>query len=92
MEVVVQHPAEVLLGGSVRRPVVVREVEVEDAEVERTARDAAADLVGAVAAEVVPEAERDERELQAAAAAAAVLHVLVAIARGNVHGFDPNRR
>ena len=64
---------------------------MEDAEVEGPARDRAAELVRPVVAEVVPEAERDRRQLQAAAAAAAVLHPLVALGGRGVHGRDPNR-
>ena len=54
-----QQPAEVLLGAAVGRPVVVGQVEMRDAEVERAADDRALRLERAVVAEVVPEAERD---------------------------------
>ena len=65
-QVVAQHAAERLLGRAVRRAVVVREVEMGDAEVERAAEDRAARLERAVAAEVVPEPERDRGQLEAA--------------------------
>ncbi len=47
-------------------------------------------LVRAVAAEVVPEPERDRGQLQAARAAAAVLHRVVAVCGGGV-GHGPDR-
>ena len=79
-----QQRAEVLLGRAVRRAVVVGQVEVGDAEVEGAAHDRAAVLERPVAAEVLPEAERHRRQLQPAAAAAAVLHAVVALGRGGV--------
>ena len=57
-----------------------------DPEVERTADDRPAGLVRAIMPEVVPQAERDRRELQPAAAAAAVLHPVVACGCRDVHG------
>ena len=71
-EILLQQHAERLLGGAVGRPVVVGEVEVRDAEVEGAAHDRAAGLERPVAAEVLPEAERDGRQQQPAAAAAVV--------------------
>ncbi len=91
-EILLQEHPERLLGGSVGRPVVVREVEVRDAEVERAAHDRTAGLERPVAAEVLPEAERDGREQQTAAAAAVVEHAVVAIAGGYVgHAQLPRR-
>ena len=78
-QVVGEDPAVVLLRGAVGRPVVVREVVVDDPEVERPPDDRAAVLPGPVVPEVVPEPERDRRKLQPAAAAAALLHAVVAI-------------
>ena len=57
---------------------------MRDPEVEGAAHDRAARLERPVVAEVVPEAERDGRQLQAAAAAAAVLHAVVAVVGGDV--------
>src|SRR5439155_5681967 len=54
-EVAADEPAEGLLRGAVRVAVVVREVEVRDAEVERAADDRAARLERTVVPEVVPE-------------------------------------
>src|ERR1700690_306559 len=42
--------------------------------------------------EVVPEPERDGRKLDAAPARAAVLHGIVTMTVGNVHGFSPEGR
>lgn len=56
------------------------------AEVEGTAQDRALVVERAVVAEVVPEAEGDRGELEAAAAGAAVLHGVVAVRGGAVHG------
>ena len=56
-----------------------------DAEVEGAPRDRALDLEGAVVAEVVPVAEREDRQVEAGAARAPVLHLaVVAIGRRRV--------
>ena len=83
-EVVGEDPAEGRLGRPVRRPVVVAEVEVGDPEVERAPQDRPAGLDRPVAAEVLPQPERDGGKLQSAAPAAAVGHRLVAIGGGEV--------
>ena len=83
-EVLGEDAPEVELRAAVRRPVVVGEVEVGDAEVECPAQDRAAVAQRAVVAEVLPQPERDRRELQAAAPAAAVGHRLVAVVGGHV--------
>src|SRR5690606_23521211 len=70
-EVVAEELAEGFFGGAGGRAVVVGEVEVGDAEVEGAAHDGAAGLVGVNAAKVVPEAEREQREVEAGASAAA---------------------
>ena len=80
-----QDPAEVLLGRAVRRAVVVGQVELGDPQVERTADDRALALQRDVAAKVLPQAERDRRQLEPAAAAAAVLHARVAVAAVSDH-------
>src|SRR5207253_6372212 len=85
-EVVAQQLPERLLGRAVRRPVVVRQVEVRDPEVERPPDDRAATLERRVGPEVLPEPERERRELEPAPAAAAVLHLVVAAGRREVHG------
>ena len=91
-EVLLQQGAERLLGGAVGRAVVVGEVEVRDAEIERAAHDRAARLERTVASEVLPQAERDRRQQQPAAPAAVVGHAVVAIAGGQVgHAQLPRR-
>jgi hypothetical protein len=71
--------AEVDLGRPVGRAVVVGQVKVGDAEVEGAAQDGARDPQRPVVTEVLPQAQRDRGQLQAAATAAAVLDVLVAV-------------
>src|SRR5690606_28753789 len=67
------------LGGAGRRAVVVGEVEVGDAEVEGAAQDGALGLGRTVGAEVVPQAERERRQLQTAASGAPVGQVRVTV-------------
>src|SRR5262249_57907001 len=66
-------PAEVGLGRPVRRAVVVGEVEMGHAEVERPAEDRPLGLQGGLVAEVLPQPEGDLGQLQAAAPAPAVV-------------------
>jgi hypothetical protein len=84
--------AEVLLGRAVGRAVVVGQVEVGDAQVEGAAQDGAAGLEYVLAAEVLPQAQRDRRQVQAAAAGPAIGHGVIAGGIGDVgllHGGDP---
>ena len=75
---------------AVRRAVVVGKVEVRDAEVERAADGRALGVEQAVVAEVLPEAEREQRQLEAAATAAAVGHRVVARVSGLIgHAHHP---
>ena len=61
-----------------------------DAKIEGAAQDGALFVEALVVAEVVPQAQRDGRELQAAAADAAVGHGFVAVfRRGISHTFHP---
>ena len=64
---------------------------MRDAEVEGAAHDRAAVLERPVVAEVLPEAERDRGQLQAAAPAAAVRHAVVAVVGGDVR-HEPAER
>ena len=87
LEVLGEDAAEVRFSRAVGRAVVVREVDVGDAEVERAADDRALVLDRRVVAETVPQPEADRGELDAAAPAAAVGHRVVAIFSGDVsHG------
>ena len=60
-EVVVEDPGEVALGAAVGRPVVVRQVEMGDAQVEGSAHDGTLGLEGPVVTEVLPQPERHRR-------------------------------
>ncbi len=56
-----------------------------DALIEGAQHHVACTFEGHAAAEVLPQAERDARQVQAAAAAADVRHFLVAVGVGEVH-------
>ena len=58
-EIVVEDASEVFFRRTGRRPVVVRQIEVGDAEIEGAAQHGAAVFEGVHAAEVVPETEGD---------------------------------
>src|SRR5262249_55151933 len=88
-QVLADDAAAVRLRRPVRRAVVVRQVEVGDAQVERAAQDGPAVLQRAVVAEVVPQPQRHLGKLDAAAPAATVADLLVAVSRGGV-GHAPD--
>ena len=77
LEVLRQDQPEVLLGRAVGRAVVVGEVEMGDAAVEGPADDGAAGLEHVGAAEVLPQAERNRRQLQAGAPDATIFAAVV---------------
>jgi hypothetical protein len=79
LEVLRQNPAEALLGRPVGRAVIVRQIEVRDAQIEGAARHRPAVFVNVVAAEVVPQPQRHGRQFQPAAAAAVVAHRRIAV-------------
>src|ERR1019366_10129195 len=79
-------PAEILLGRARRRSVVVGQVKMRDAKIECAAQHGAHILERIHAAEIVPEAQRDGRQAQAAGTATAVRHFVVALVVGKVHG------
>jgi len=56
-EVVLEVAAKVGFGGAVGRTVVVREVEVGDAQIEGSTQDGALHVEGLVVPEVVPQAQ-----------------------------------
>ena len=78
-QVLLQNPAEGDLRRTRFRAVVVREVEVGDAEVERGSRHRPAVVVHVDAPEVVPQPQRYRRKPQPAASAAAVGHGVVTV-------------
>src|SRR6185295_5336112 len=92
-QVLAQHTAEVLFGRAGRRPIVVGQVEVGDAQIEGAAQQGAAVLKDIHAAKVVPQSQRDGWELQTAATGAVVVHGRVTLLRGGIHaGKDSARR
>ncbi len=78
-QVLGHDPAEVDLRAAGGRAVVVGEVDVADTQVECPPQDRPLGLQGPVVAEVVPQAEGDRRQVEAAASTAAVVHGLVAV-------------
>ena len=66
--------AEVFFGGSGRRAVIVRQIEMGDAEVECMSEHRPRIFKRVDSAEIVPESKSDRRQLQAAASASIVRH------------------
>src|SRR5438067_367514 len=89
LQVAGEDRPEVLLSRAGGWAVVVGEGEVGDAEVEGAPNDRALRLDDVNAAEVVPEAERDGGKAQAAAAGAAVAHLLITIRGGKIRHSAP---
>src|SRR6202012_703956 len=83
-EVLGEDRAEVALRAAVGRPVVVRQVEVGHAAVEGPAQDRALRLERAAVAEVVPQAQRDGRQVKAGASGAAEGRPLVTVRCGEI--------
>ncbi len=83
-----QHLAEVGLRAARRRPVIVGKVEVCDPEIEGAAHHGASVFKRIHATEVVPEPERDKRQLQAALARAAIRHGVVTLFVGDIHDLS----
>jgi hypothetical protein len=73
-QVAAHHRVQGLLGGAVGRPVVVCQVEVGDAQIEGVQQGQPTLVQGPLGAEVLPQAQGDRGELEAAPAAAAVGH------------------
>ncbi len=84
LKIFLEDAAEVALGASIRRAVVVGEIEMSDAEIERGAQDLALALERRVVAEVVPEPQRQGRQLQAAAADRAIRELVISVAGRDV--------
>lgn len=85
-EVFAQQTTEVRLGGPWRGTVVVREIEVRDAQIEGPAHDVALILECHVIAEIVPQAQRQRGQDQPGSADRAVGHRIVAVIGCLVHG------
>ncbi len=89
-QVFFKNTAEILLGSAGHRAVVVRHIDVCDAAVECGAQHGAHIVEGVARAEVVPQPQRNAGQLQAAFAAACVLHRLITALVGSVrHGLVP---
>ena len=91
-EVLGEDPAEVLFGRTERRPVVVGQIELGDAQVEGLAHDGPLAGEGRVIAEVVPQTQRDGRQLQAAVADVAEASLRVAVRRGPIVRLEVTAR
>ena len=76
--------AEVAFSLAIGRPIVVGQVEMRDSVVKGGAQDTLLYAEGRDIAKVVPQAQGDGRQLQAAVAAAAVFHFLITIFRGDI--------
>ena len=86
-KVAAQDVAEGELRGARRGPVIVGEIEMRDPEIEGPAADGAFRFRGLVEAEIVPQAQRDRRQFQPAAAAAVIDHRIITGRRRRVgHG------
>ncbi len=83
---VTEDLAEVLLGRARRRAVVVGKIKMRDPKVKRPVDHRLGFIVGVHTPEVVPEPQRDRRQLQPAAPAAAVGHGVVTRVGGCRHG------
>ena len=84
-QIVPQDFAKVFLGGAGLRAVVVGQIKVSDAVVERGAAERTHILVGGGIAEIVPQPQRDGGQQQPAGPAAAVGQALIAVLRSLVH-------
>jgi hypothetical protein len=76
--------AERLLRAAGRRTVIVGEIEMGNAVVEGGLNNRPLGLMRRIVAEIMPQAERDRRQIQTGASAAAVDHLLVAVFGGHI--------
>src|SRR5258708_18979802 len=84
MEILAHEPSEILFGGAIRRTIVVGKVKVRDAVVKRITDDLALGRERPVVAEVVPEAQRDRRQLQTRVPHTAIAEMAIAIGSGSI--------
>src|SRR5258708_37450570 len=84
MEILAHEPSEILFGGAIRRTIVVGKVKVRDAVVKRITDDLALGRKRPVVAEVVPEAQRDRRQLQSRVPHTAIAEMAIAIGSGSL--------
>jgi hypothetical protein len=64
LEIGAQDLSEGFLGAARRRAVIVGEIEMGDAVIERRRHDAALGVVRRVMAEIVPQPQRDRRQIE----------------------------
>src|SRR5260370_42684184 len=74
-----QNVAEIVLRRAIWRAIVVRQVEMGYAEVECSPHDRALLVDRPAGAEVLPQAERDRRQLEPASTAASIAHFSVSV-------------
>jgi hypothetical protein len=79
LQIGAQKLAESLFRATRRRAVIVGEVEMGDPVIEGRRTDGALGVVRRVVAEIVPQPERDRRQVEAGPAAAPVDHILIAV-------------
>jgi hypothetical protein len=87
LEIGRQDPSEIHLRRAVGRAIVVGQVEVGDPEVKSPTQNGAASLEHIGAAEILPQAQGDGRQVKPAAPAAAIGHGVVAGGVGDVGRF-----
>ena len=84
-EIFAEQPSKILFSAAIGRPVIVREVEIRDAVVERRAHERFHLLVARRVAEVVPKTERHARQAQPTPPARGVGHSVIAMLCCFVH-------
>ena len=77
-KILAQQAAKIFLRAAGRRPVVIRQIEMGNAQVKGLAQQGALVIQRVTVAKVVPQPQRQEGQLQAAFTAVAVLHAIVA--------------
>src|SRR5580692_7879645 len=86
-----QQPAKCFLRRAVRRHVVVRQVKMCDAQVKGAARNRTGSFEWAFAAEVVPQPERNQRQLEPRSSTAPVKRRMIVTGRRRLvrrHGWN----
>src|SRR5206468_2442210 len=78
-EVGPEDRAESFLGRSGRWAIIISEIEMGDAQIESATADGAGIVETRVFTKIVPKTEREHRQIEAASAAAAILHGLIAV-------------
>ncbi len=90
-EVFLQDLTESFFRRSIRRAVIISEIEMCDAEIEGTAYHGARVFKVVDTTEVMPQPKRHGRKFDATAPGAAVLHGAITLVVGDVHNDFPQR-